>query len=91
MRVCRDLPAGFMGIGSEKSVDVAVRDSYSFLWCLGTAVPTVFGVLPNVSCWDWGRMCQVWSGLFGMKSELGHSLTVYMFVNELLEHCELCQ
>ena len=28
MRVCRDLPAGFMGIGSEKSVDVAVRDSH---------------------------------------------------------------
>ena len=27
MRVCRDLPAGFVGIGSEKSVDVAVRDS----------------------------------------------------------------
>ena len=27
MRVCRDLPAGFVGIGSEKSVDVAVHDS----------------------------------------------------------------
>ena len=27
MRVCRDLPAGFVGIGSEKSVNVAVRDS----------------------------------------------------------------
>ena len=27
MRVCQDLPAGFMGIGSEKSVDVVVRDS----------------------------------------------------------------
>ena len=26
MRVCRDLPVGFVGIGSEKSVDVAVRD-----------------------------------------------------------------
>ena len=27
MRVCRDLPAGFVGIGSEKSIDVAVRDN----------------------------------------------------------------
>ena len=27
MRVCQDLPAGFVGIGSEKSIDVAVRDS----------------------------------------------------------------
>ena len=27
MRVCWDLPAGFMGIGLEKSVDVAVHDS----------------------------------------------------------------
>ena len=26
MRVCRDLLAGFVGIGSEKSVDVAVCD-----------------------------------------------------------------
>ena len=28
MRVCRDLPAGFVGIGLEKSVDVAVRDTH---------------------------------------------------------------
>ena len=27
MRVCWDLPAGFMGIGLEKSVNVAVHDS----------------------------------------------------------------
>ena len=48
---------------------------YSFLRCSGTAIPTVFGVPPNISCWDWGRMCQAWSGLVGMKLELGHSLT----------------
>ena len=48
---------------------------YSFLWCSGTAVLTVFGVPPNISCWDWGRMCRAWLGLVGMKSELGHSLT----------------
>ena len=29
----------------------------------------------NVSCRDWGRMCRVWLGLVGMKSELGDSLT----------------
>ena len=29
MRVCRDLPAGFVGIGSEKSVNVAVCDTAS--------------------------------------------------------------
>ena len=28
MRVCRDLLAGFVGIGSEKSVNVAVRDRH---------------------------------------------------------------
>ena len=33
MRVCRDLPAGFVGIGSEKSVDVAVCDSGSHSSC----------------------------------------------------------
>ena len=48
---------------------------YSFPWCSGTAVLTVFGVPPDVSCWDRGRMCQAWSGLVGMKSELGQSLT----------------
>ena len=32
MRVCRDLPAGFVGIGSEKSVDVAVRDRTPLYW-----------------------------------------------------------
>ena len=30
MRVCQDLPAGFVGIGSEKSVDVAVCDITPF-------------------------------------------------------------
>ena len=25
---------------------------YSFPWCSGTAIPTVFGVPPNVSCQD---------------------------------------
>ena len=48
---------------------------YSFPPCSGTAVPTVFGVLPNISCRDRGRMCEVWLGLVRMKSELGHSLT----------------
>ena len=48
---------------------------YSFPRCSGTAIPTVFGVPPDVSCQDWGRMCRAWSGLVGMKSELGHSLT----------------
>ena len=29
----------------------------------------------DVSCRDWGRVCWVWLGLVGIKSELGHSLT----------------
>ena len=49
---------------------------YSFPQCLGIAVPTVFGVLSDVLCWDRGRVCQAWSGLVGMKAELGHSLTI---------------
>ena len=48
---------------------------YSFPLCLGIAVPTVFSVPSDVSCWDQGRVCQVWSGLVGMEAELGHSLT----------------
>ena len=48
---------------------------YSFPWCLGIAVPTVFGVPSDISCWDWGRVCRAWSGLVRMKVELGHSLT----------------
>ena len=48
---------------------------YSFLRCSGVAVPTVFGVLSDVSCRDWGTTCRAWSGLVGMKAELGHSLT----------------
>ena len=48
---------------------------YSFLQCSGIAVPTVFGVPSDISCWDWGRVCRAWSGLVGMKAELGHSLT----------------
>ena len=49
---------------------------YSFPRCSGTAVPTVFGVLSNVLCQDWGGMCRAWSGLVGMESGLGHSLTL---------------
>ena len=49
---------------------------YSFPRCSGTAVPTVFGVPSNILCRDRGRMCQAWSGLVRMKSELGHSLTL---------------
>ena len=41
-------------------------------WCLGPAIPTVFSVLSDVSCWDQGRMCEAWLGLVGMKLELGH-------------------
>ena len=48
---------------------------YSFLRCLGIAVPTVFGVPSDVSCQDQGRVCQAWSGLVGMKVQPGHSLT----------------
>ena len=48
---------------------------YSFLRCSGIAILTVFGVPSDVSCRDRGRVCQVWSGLVGMKVELGHSLT----------------
>ena len=48
---------------------------YSFPWCSGVAVPTVFGVPSDVSCRDQGRTCRAWSGLVGMKVELGHSLT----------------
>ena len=43
--------------------------------CSGIAVPTVFGVLSDVSCRDRGRACRAWSGLVGMEAELGHSLT----------------
>ena len=49
---------------------------YSFLQCLGTAVPTGFGALSNVSCQDWGRICQVWLGTVGTWLELGRSLTL---------------
>ena len=49
---------------------------YSFPRCLGVAVPTVFGVPSDVSCRDQGRTCRAWSGLVGMKAELGHSLTI---------------
>ena len=52
---------------------------YSFPRCSGIAVPTVFGVPSDVSCWDWGRVCWAWSGLVRMKSELGHSLTLHDF------------
>ena len=55
---------------------------YSFPRCSGIAVPTVFGVPSDISCWDWGRACQAWSGLVGMKVELGHSLTALDFMNE---------
>ena len=48
---------------------------YSFPRCSGIAVPTVFGAPSDVSCRDWGRACQAWSGLVGMEAELGHSLT----------------
>ena len=49
---------------------------YSFPWCSGIAVPTVFGALSDVSCRDQGRACQAWLGLVGMEVGLGHSLTV---------------
>ena len=48
---------------------------YSVPRCSGTAVLTVFGVPSDVSCRDWGRVCQACSGLVGMEAELGHSLT----------------
>ena len=50
---------------------------YSFPWCSGIAIPTVFGVPSDISCRDQGRVCRVWSGLVGMEVELGHSLTVH--------------
>ena len=43
---------------------------------MGIAILTVFGVPSHVSCQDQGRACPAWSGLVGMKAELGHSLTV---------------
>ena len=49
---------------------------YSFPQCSGVAVLTVFGVLSDISCRDRGRTCWAWSGLVGMKAELGHSLTL---------------
>ena len=58
---------------------------YSFPRCSGTAIPTVFGVLSNVLCRDWGRTCWAWSGLVRMKSELGHSLT-HPCMGDLLFH-----
>ena len=60
---------------------------YSFLQCSGTAVPTVFSVPSNILCQDWGRTCQAWLGLVGMKSELGHSLTGARIGAALELHC----
>ena len=59
---------------------------YSFPWCSGIAIPTVFGVPSDVSCRDRGRVCRAWSGLVGMKVELGHSLTV---THSDKDHCEI--
>ena len=57
---------------------------YSFPWCSGIAVLTVFGVPSHVSCRDQGRVCWAWSGLVGMKPELGHSLTTVSFLSDFL-------
>ena len=41
--MCRDLPVGFVGIGSEKSIDVAVRDRCRLNLCIGPLVTTTLG------------------------------------------------
>ena len=62
---------------------------YSFPWCSGIAIPTVFGVLSDISCRDWGRVCRAWLGLVGMEAELGHSLTATNHFNERLANSEM--
>ena len=54
---------------------------YSFPWCSGIAILTVFGVPSDISCRDQRRVYWVWLGLVGMKSELGHPLTQTMSAN----------
>ena len=58
--------------------------------CSGIAVPTVFGVLSDVSCQDRGRVCWAWSGLVGMKAELGHSLTSTQALRETVSVVGKC-
>ena len=60
------------------------ENCYSFPWCSGIAVPTVFSVLSDISCRDQGRVCWAWSGLVGMKVELGHSLTLVDIVRDTM-------
>ena len=50
-------------------------------WVLPFRQFSVCCLMSHVSCWDWGRVCQAWLGLVGMKSELGHSLTVSQWLH----------